>query len=192
MRRVILTLFIIVGCFSASAESLLSCFERSLAALGDYRVAFTVTMGDMVTEGNYAVSGNDFYITLYGAEYYVADGVKYEINSERKEIVVDSAQSLGGDLLSNPAQAFSILARDFEQREVSIDSRRAVRLSERNGGAGDMLVVADKNGTLPQMIVYIYGEERMTIVLDSIESLAAGIPRFDRSKYADFEVIDMR
>ena len=192
MRRVILTLFIIVGCFSASAESLLSCFERSLAALGDYRVAFTVTMGDMVTEGNYAVSGNDFYITLYGAEYYVADGVKYEINSERKEIVIDSAQSLGGDLLSNPAQAFSILARDFEQREVSIDSRRAVRLSERNGGAGDMLVVADKNGTLPQMIVYIYGEERMTIVLDSIESLATGIPRFDRSKYADFEVIDMR
>ncbi len=192
MRRVILTLFIIVGCFSASAESLLSCFERSLAALGDYRVAFTVTMGDMVTEGNYAVSGNDFYITLYGAEYYVADGVKYEINGERKEIVIDSAQSLGGDLLSNPAQAFSILARDFEQREVSIDSRRAVRLSERNGGAGDMLVVADKNGTLPQMIVYIYGEERMTIVLDSIESLATGIPRFDRSKYADFEVIDMR
>lgn len=192
MRRVILTLFIIVGCFSASAESLLSCFERSLAALGDYRVAFTVTMGDMVTEGNYAVSGNDFYITLYGAEYYVADGVKYEINGERKEIVIDSAQSLGGDLLSNPAQAFTILARDFEQREVSIDSRRAVRLSERNGGAGDMLVVADKNGTLPQMIVYIYGEERMTIVLDSIESLTAGIPRFDRSKYADFEVIDMR
>ena len=192
MKRVIFTLFILVGCFSASAESLLGCFERSLAALGDYRVAFTVTMGDMVTEGNYAVSGNDFYITLYGAEYYVADGVKYEINSERKEIVVDTAQSLGGDLLSNPAQAFSILARDFEQNEVTIDSRRAVRLSERNGGAGDILVVADKNGTLPQMIVYIYGEERMTIVLDSIESLAAGIPRFDRSKYADLEVIDMR
>ena len=109
MRKLVLTLFIILGSFSASATSLLETIERSFAALGDYRVTFTVTMDNMVTEGSYAVSGNDFYITLYGAEYYVADGVKYEVNAERKEIVVDSAESLGGDLLSNPAQGLQLL-----------------------------------------------------------------------------------
>ena len=120
MRKLVLTLFIILGSFSASATSLLETIERSFAALGDYRVTFTVTMDNMVTEGSYAVSGNDFYITLYGAEYYVADGVKYEVNAERKEIVVDSAESLGGDLLSNPAQGFSTLARDFNQTDITI------------------------------------------------------------------------
>lgn len=192
MRKLVLTLFIILGSFSASATSLLETIERSFAALGDYRVTFTVTMDNMVTEGSYAVSGNDFYITLYGAEYYVADGVKYEVNAERKEIVVDSAESLGDDLLSNPAQGFSTLARDFNQTDITIDTRKAVRLSAREGGVGDILVVADKDGKLPQMIVYIYDNARMTIVLDSIKTLAGGIPRFDRANYPDFELIDMR
>ena len=192
MRRLILTLFIIIGAFSASAESLLEKFERQLAALGDYRVEFTVTIGDTTTEGSYAVSGEDFYITLYGTEYYVSDGVKYEINSSRREIVVDSAQSLGGDLLSNTAKGFSLLARDFEQTDITIDARSAVKLTPRNGDSSRIVVVADKSGKLPQMIVYAYDSERMTIVLDSITPVAGGIPRFDRTKYADFELIDMR
>lgn len=192
MRRLILTLFIIIGTFSASAEGLIEHFENSLKGLGDYRVTFTATMGDMVTSGNYAVSGSDFYIVIAGVEYYVAQGVKYEVNSERKEIVVDSAESMGGDLLSNPAKGFSILARDFEQRDVTIDSRKAVRLNPRSGEGGQILVVANKGGNLPQMIVYIYDDSRMIITLDAIESLTSGIPRFDRSKYPDYEVIDMR
>ena len=192
MRRLILTLFIIIGTFSASAEGLIEHFENSLKGLGDYRVTFTATMGDMVTAGNYAVSGSDFYIVIAGVEYYVAQGVKHEVNSERKEIVVDSAESMGGDLLSNPAKGFSILARDFEQRDVTIDSRKAVRLNPRNGEGGEILVVANKSGDLPQMIVYIYDDSRMIITLDAIESLTSGIPRFDRSKYPDFELIDMR
>ncbi|MBQ6869799.1 MAG: hypothetical protein IJO17_04970 [Alistipes sp.] len=192
MRRLILTLFIIIGAFTASAEGLIEHFENSLKGLGDYRVTFTATMGDMVTAGNYAVSGNDFYIVIAGVEYYVAQGVKHEVNSERKEIVVDSAESMGGDLLSNPAKGFSILARDFEQRDVTIDSRKAVRLNPRNGEGGEILVVANKGGNLPQMIVYIYDDSRMIITLDAIESLTSGIPRFDRSKYPDYEVIDMR
>ena len=192
MKRLILTLFIIIGTFSASAESLLEKFERSLAALGSYRVDFTVTLGDATTEGSYAVSGNDFYITLYGAEYYVADGVKYEVNSSRREVIVDSAESLGSDLLSNPAQGFSILACDYEQTNITIDARAAVKLTARNGDSGRIVAVADKSGNLPQMIVYAYDDTRMTIVLDSISTLADGIPRFDRTKYADFELIDMR
>ncbi|MBQ3208974.1 MAG: hypothetical protein IJB23_04055 [Alistipes sp.] len=192
MRRLILTLFIIIGAFTASAEGLIEHFENSLKGLGDYRVTFTATMGDMVTSGNYAVSGSDFYIVIAGVEYYVAQGVKYEVNSERKEIVVDSAESMGGDLLSNPAKGFSILARDFEQRDVTIDSRKAVRLNPRSGEGGEILVVANKGGNLPQMIVYIYDDSRMIITLDAIESLTSGIPRFDRSKYPDYEVIDMR
>lgn len=192
MRRLILTLFIIIGTFSASAEGLIEHFENSLKGLGDYRVTFTATMGDMVTSGNYAVSGSDFYIVIAGVEYYVAQGVKHEVNSERKEIVVDSAESMGGDLLSNPAKGFSILARDFEQRDITIDSRKAVRLNPRSGEGGEILVVANKSGNLPQMIVYIYDDSRMIITLDAIESLTSGIPRFDRSKYPDYEVIDMR
>ena len=118
--------------------------------------------------------------------------MKYEVNSSRREVIVDSAESLGSDLLSNPAQGFSILARDYEQTNITIDARAAVKLTARNGDSGRIVAVADKSGNLPQMIVYAYDDTRMTIVLDSISTLADGIPRFDRTKYADFELIDMR
>ena len=192
MRKLILTLFIIIGAFSASASSLLEQFEQSLASMGDYGVTFSVKIGDVATEGHYAVSGNDFYIVVGDVEYYVAAGVKHEVNRVRQEIVVDSAESLGSDLLSNPAQGFSILARDFEQSDAVVDSHRAVRLTPRSGEGGQIVVVADKSGVLPHTIIYIYDDAQMVITLERIESLDSGIPRFDASKYVDFELVDMR
>ena len=85
MRRVLAALFIIIGIKAASAATLLDTFEQTLTAMGRYCVEFTVTMDQYSTSGRYVVSGNDFYATVEGVEYYVAGGVKHEVNSQTKE-----------------------------------------------------------------------------------------------------------
>ena len=191
MRRVLLAIFIIIGIHSAWSQSLLDRFESSLKALGTYRVEFEVGMDGYSTTGEYIVSGNNFYLIAEGIEYYVADGIKYEVNRGAKEIVMDTAASLGSDLLSNPAQGFSVLARDFNAEQMTIDGCQALRLTTKQGGGDTILVVADSRGALPQSITYSYGSASMVIKMRSITSCNK-LPLFDRSNYADFEVVDMR
>ena len=192
MKRVLSALFIIIGIHSASATSLLATFEQTLAAMGRYCVEFTVTLDQYTTSGRYIVSGNDFYAAVAGVEYYVAGGVKHEVNSQTKEIIVDSAESLGSDIISNPAQGFSALVRDFDAADTAISGHKAVILTPKQGGADSVVVVADQSGKLPQRIVYCYDTAKMVIELRKVERYATELPTFDSSKYADFELVDMR
>ena len=192
MKRVLAALFIIIGIKAASAATLLDTFEQTLTAMGRYCVEFTVTMDQYSTSGRYVVSGNDFYAAVEGVEYYVAGGVKHEVNSQTKEIIVDSADSLGSDIISNPAQGFAALARDFDVVDTTVAGRKAVTLTPKQGGADSIVVVADQSGTLPQRIVYCYDTAQMVVELSRVERFAAELPTFDRSKYVDFELVDMR
>ena len=192
MKRVLIALFIIIGINTASATTLLATFEQTLAAMGRYCVEFTVTMDQYSTSGRYVVSGEDFYAAVEGVEYYVAKGVKHEVNSQTKEIVVDSAESLSSDIISNPAQGFTALARDFEAADTTISGHKAVILTPKQGGAESIVVVADQSGKLPQRIIYCYDSAKMVVELHKVERFAAELPTFDSSKYADFELVDMR
>lgn len=192
MRKIALTLFIIIGTLTASAESLLETFEKSLAAMGTYRVEFAVTIDDYTSSGSYVVSGDNFYAAVEGVEYYVADGVKHEVNSDNRQITIDTADSLGSDLLSNPSQGFATLARDFNVAEGHIGSLRSALLTPKQGGNDIITVVADSSGQLPSRIVYTFEGMKMIIELNSIKPLQGGLPRFDSSKYPNFEVVDMR
>lgn len=192
MRRVLSALFIIIGIGSASAESLLDTFEQSLAQMGQYSVKFTVTMDQYSSSGSYIVSGSDFYAAVDGVEYYVAGGVKHEVNSSTKEVTIDSAESLGSDIISNPAKGFAALARDFDAAPTTVEGCKAVRLTPKQGGAESIVVVADSSGKLPQRIVYYYDTAAMVVTLQQVSKYSGKLPAFDPSKYADFELVDMR
>ena len=67
MRRLAITLFILLSAFAASAQSLLDTFEQSLAKLGAYKVCFTVNLDDSYTlTGEYVVEGTNFYVRING------------------------------------------------------------------------------------------------------------------------------
>ena len=96
MRRLTLTLFIIIASWSvAAAQSLLDTFEKNLAQMRVYRAQFTVEIDGYQTSGSYIVEGDNFYATMAGVEIYVAQGLKHEVNAEAREVVIDSAASLG-------------------------------------------------------------------------------------------------
>lgn len=192
MRRLAITLFILLSAFVVSAQSLLDTFEQSLAKLGAYKVCFTVNLDDSYTlTGEYVVEGTNFYVRINGSELYVADGVKYEVSVEKREVVIDSAESLGSDVLSNPAKAFARLKEQYNVEQTEVGGCAAVNLTAKSG-EHSATVVADSSGVLPESIVYTEEGSSVKITFTSITGHKDSLPRFDRAKYAGYEVIDMR
>ncbi|MBQ9138516.1 MAG: hypothetical protein IJX65_07775 [Alistipes sp.] len=197
MRKIVLTLFIIIGTLSASAQSLLDTLSESLAAMGRYEARVQIAIDDYSLAGGYIVEGTDFYAYMDGVELYVADGVKYEVNSRKGEVTIDTAQSLGSDIVSNPAQGFALLKEQFVAKATTVSGAAAVELtpkaeySEQYGGQS-VTVVADSSGKLPAQVIYREGSSSLTVRFLSVAPYQRPLPRFDSEKYAQYELLDMR
>ena len=199
MRKILLLL--ISSCISCSlwastpdGGSLLGAFDAKLKELGCYRVKFEVKAEGYTAMGEYVVSGSDFYVASDGVEVYVENGVKYQVNRESREIVIDSAATLGSDIISNPAQGFSSLSENFQVTEAVEGGRRSVSLASKQGAAVSeaITIVADERGELPARIVYAGDGGSIIIEVKSVERSSAGLPRFDIGEYAGYESVDMR
>ena len=192
MRSLILSLFIIIGISAASAQSLLDSFSQNLAAMGCYKAKFAIVVDGQTVGGQYIVDGSNFYVAAEGVELYVADGVKYEVNSAKREVVVDSAASLGGDLLSNPAHCFDNLKLQFNATDSVEAGVKMVKLTPKEGSGESINIYADSRGELPGRIVYNFDNGSITILFASIAPYSAALPVFEQTRYAEYEVIDMR
>lgn len=194
MRRIITLLCFAFVAINISAQTLLDTFIYNIKQLGTYTVEFKVELDKYTASGYYVVQDNNFYASVDGVEYYLVDGVKYEVNPKRGEVVVDSAESMGSDLLSNPAQGFAFLAAHYNAADTIEAGAKAVRLTPKQGGAaGESIVIkAQPLGRLPESITYNYDAATMTINLLKIASWQGELPRFDMAKYAQYELIDMR
>ena len=199
MRKILLLL--IFSCISCSlwastpdGGSLLGAFDAKLKELGCYRVKFEVKADGYTAAGEYVVSGSDFYVASDGVEVYVESGVKYQVNSLNREVVIDSATTLGSDILSNPAQGFSSLTESFSATEIVENGCRAVLLTPKEGAmvSETITIEADNSGELPSRIVYAADGGSIIIEVKSVEHCSAGLPRFDIGKYAGYESVDMR
>lgn len=172
----------------------LNAFDAKLKELGCYRVKFEIKAEGYTATGEYVVSGNDFYVVSDAVEVYVANGVKHQVNRESREIVIDTADSLGSDIISNPAQGFSSLTDNFQVAEVVENGRHSVCLTSKSGAAVSETITidVDKRGELPARIIYAGDGGSIIIEVKSVERYSAGLPQFDVTKYAGYESVDMR
>ena len=193
MRRLSISLFIIIGIATASAESLLDGISARLAAMGCYKATFTIAVDGTNITGHYIVEGQNFYVATEGVELYVADGVQYQVDATKREVVVDSVSTLGSDILSNPAQSFETLKQQYNTIDGTQAGGRSVRLTPKQGGGDIIDIYADSTGALPHRIVYSFSNGgSVTILLSAIEPYSGALPRFEQGRYAEYEVIDMR
>lgn len=177
-----------------AAEKLLCGMESAMAALGCYEVQFDVIAEGYSVVGRYVVNGTDFYLAADDVELFVADGVKYEVNATKREIMVDGVESLGSDIVSNPTRGFTALLKDYVAESAEYEGRRAVRLIPRDGSGSSerILIVADVEGRMPALIRYISSEGAIDVRLKSVSKWSEPLPRFVREKYADYELVDFR
>lgn len=182
-------------CYAAEpSRGLLADIDAALAALGCYEVTFEIKTDGCASAGRYVVDGADFYLASDGIEVYVESGVKYQVSSASREIVVDEASSLGNDIISNPARGFVSLAENLSVEEISVDGCRAVRLTPKSGGevSETITVIAEARQNTPKSIVYSAEGGAITIEVKSLVASQDGLPRFNAEKYRGYEVVDMR
>ena len=179
---------------AGAGEEFLRQMESAMSALGNYEVRFGVASEGYSASGRYVVCGKDFYLSTEDVELYVADGVKYEVNSTKREITVDGIESLGSDIVSNPTRGLTSLLKDFTAELVTHDARRAVRLTPRGeSGASERILVVENPATrMPSEIRYISGDGSVAVLLKSVAAWREPLPRFDRAKYADYELVELR
>lgn len=199
MRRTLSILFLLVAATAAAMADeasvrILKNIERNLAALGTYRAEFEMTAGEYTVRGEYCVAGDDFYMKADGTEVYAADGVRREVNTPKREIVVDGIDTAARDIVSNPARGFSLLLEDFDSATVEQGGRTCVVLSPKPSSPmrETIVVITDGRGEYPSEIVYGSEAGNVVVKLLSVARMSGDIPRFDASRYDGYETVDFR
>ncbi len=180
------------------ARLIVADMERALSQMGAYSVKFTVKSGDLRSEGEYAVSGGDFYMSMDGVEIYTEGGVRRQVIAAGREIAVDTVDMAAKDFISNPTQGLSVLFETFDAvSEANADGSCVMTLSPRADVSGglpydNIMVYTDTAAKYPERIVYLSDAGGIEIHLGRPTPLKGDIPRFSAEKYPGFEVIDYR
>ena len=177
------------------ATERVAALSQSVKALGNYAVRFMVEMGEQKVSGNYAVGRGRYYLALGNIEVYGDAECRYDIDTSRREIVIDKVDNNSRNILNNPLSAFDFVGEEYVARTLTDDgSRVVVRLTPRQDTEqnGVVDVVIDTRTNLPKSLIYRPSGDSIKINIEHIGAVAVAPAAFDNSKYKDFEVIDFR
>ncbi len=178
-----------------AAVRILKNIERNLAEMGAYRVEFEVVAGDYRSKGEYVVAGRDFYLKADDTEVYASEGVRREITHSKKEITVDAIDASARDIISNPSAGFTTLSENFDSKTVQVsDGTQRITFTPKAESTmrETVTVVVAKDGKSPSSITYDTASGAIEVRMKSIAPAKDGVPQFDASRYAGYEVVDFR
>ena len=117
MKRSVLLLAALFAVFSVQADNrpqaVLKQLTAALGALEGYSVVFEVHTDGDVVPGYYEVSGDNYYMHVNGQEVYGDAEFRYEIDPDRKEVVIDRVDLTSHNLLNNPTRAFDFIDGEY-------------------------------------------------------------------------------
>ena len=177
-----------------SAE-LLARLQRRVEQMPGYRVDFTVAAGGQLYEGYYSVRGNDYYMTFARAEVFGIGGVRYEVDPDKREVVIDETDPASRNLLNNPTRAFHLLDGSFThalQAEAGGVATVFLTPEGKGGGFGRVRLDLESATALPQRIVYDLEGESVTVSVRSLCEETTPLKAFSAAAYPGFEIIDFR
>ncbi len=184
----------------AVAENSSNVIEKvlsSLEALNPYKVNIEVVYEGVSMPGYYEVDQSKYYISIDQQELYGDASTKFEVYKSRKEVIIDTVKpDFDGNLLNNPATAFSAIKDHYKSTIIS-DTEDIIIVDLKpiidNGNMQESIeLYISKSDMLPQSVVYRYGDEEVEIKILDIAHLTSTITLFNKSNYSDFEVIDFR
>ena len=130
MKRSVLLLAALFAVFSVQADNrpqaVLKQLTAALGALEGYSVVFEVHTDGDVVPGYYEVSGDNYYMHVNGQEVYGDAEFRYEIDPDRKEVVIDRVDLTSHNLLNNPTRAFDFIDREYAASLLSEKGSTAV------------------------------------------------------------------
>ena len=177
------------------AADQVAALSRAVKALGGYEVRFTVAVGEHKMSGRYMVGDDRYALSLGNVEAYGDRECRYEVDTSRKEVVVDRVDNTSHNLLSNPLSAFDFIGDEYRAELLSEHAGKVVvRLTPHQNPeqSGVIEVAIDSKTDLPKSIVYRPSGESIRVDIDHIGTTSARPQKYDHAKFKDFEVIDFR
>ena len=179
--------------------------DRSLAVLrqltsaftqmSGYSVDFEVQTADGAIPGYYEVNGPNYYMQVNDMEAYGDAQFRYEVNSSKREIVIDLVDLESHNLLNNPTRAFDFVEGEYATELLDeTDQMAVIRLTPKSvrSAVGAIDIEVDTTRSMPVAVIYEVDGDRVRIDIRAVSDREASALAFDRSKYPDYEWIDFR
>ena len=170
--------------------------SRLDVTLGErYAMQISVAVGEEEPlEGLFMVDGDDYYISLGIMEVYGAGELRYEINNERKEVIIDRVDLESFDLLTNPTNAFRFVDDEFRSELVASDDKGAtLRLTPRDEAFGidsiELRLSRSEDGVCPEVVAYDYGGDSVSITLAALPWSERRLPKWDKQAYRAYDIV---
>lgn len=205
MKRMLSILFGLLALAAAAVQpvqadtrsaQLLARLSAEMKALGRYGVTFELTAGDYRDTGRYVVDGECYYLRLGQAEVYCDGDARYELDPAKREVVIDTVDKQGGNLLDNPTHGFDFLDEQFSHAVAGErDGGVTVQLTPRDGKSsalGTIRLTLDAASGLPRAVLYDFDGETVGVTIRSIAPEQDPPARFDPAACAGYEIIDFR
>lgn len=177
------------------SQAVLRQLTSALRSLGGYSVVFEVHTDKEVVPGYYEVSGDNYYMQVNGQEVYGDAKFRYEIDPDRREVVIDRVDLTSHNLLNNPTRAFDFIDGEYATSFLSEKgSTVVIRLTPLRiqSAVGNIDVEVDTARSLPAAVVYEVDGDRVRIDIRSVTAREASPRTFDAEDYAGYEWIDFR
>ena len=196
MRKLIILSFAMLSAISASAQIFAEEWVAALNySLGDkYALFMRVDAYDEEIKGYFMVEDDSYYIQLGVMEVYSNGKLRYEVNNERKEVTEDRVDLESIDLLTNPTRAFDFVEDEFTAT-IHEDLHNGVILKlvpKEDIGitAIYVSVINDGKGNIsPHAIKYDYEGDEVNIALIRADVTTSVMPRWDKSRYATYDIV---
>ncbi|MDE5963657.1 MAG: hypothetical protein K2G58_06515 [Alistipes sp.] len=195
-------LFFLAFCLSATplhaadnGASWLNRLQQAVRSLGEYEVRFELSTTDgYATTGSCRVSGESYVISLPQARVYCDGKARYEVNDDKREVVVDAVDTESRNLLDNPVRAFDFVGEQYDVRIAAEQPERiTLRLTPRSTDALSVIeLTLDKSSALPVSVIYGAEDMRIALKIVSFGKSATPFPDFRRADFAGYEWIDFR
>lgn len=174
---------------------LLKGLSEKIRSMEGYVVEFEVLTSDRTIGGRYFVRGDAYYMS-FGAAQVFSDGLsRWEVDPDKKEVVIDVVDTASRNILNNPTRAFDLIDGGFSCDLVGESSGKAtVRLVPVSADTGitTLELTLDTSSLLPLSVAYDLDGERVEVVLSSFRPSAREPDRFHASDYPGYELIDFR
>ena len=203
MKR-LLTVLAVFAIFTLRADErsaeILDKLSDAICRSKSYRIDFVSTVEGHRMQGYYTVSGNDYRIHTPETDIFCSDGVSYQIDDINREIVIEPTPESGkGDILPDPANAFSFLDRDYShtfagQAKAGGKTCYLILLKGKTDRQ-DIRLYVDTETSLPVRVEYFLENINSDAVIE-VEKFSAdiGTPQLvpDLKRYKYYEIIDFR
>lgn len=209
LLKILVSSFLAVFSVTAShaderSSALLKELSAKIASLGNYHVGFTVTAEGSLSEGEYVVSGDKYYMLIEDIEVICDGKNKYEINNMDDEVIIGKVDVNEVNILSNPTRAFDFADEGFThvydgEMTEKCQACNIILLEPRGKDSSikDIVLAIEKTTGLPYMLRYsvegIDGEVEVFVKEFSADrKTPASRFTFDKKNYKGYEIIDFR